>query len=283
MDWGQLLNSYPDITRENVEAIRAKEGAHRVCFSTTHADQPKRSTGNFVGSFTVPFLNSIGRLFLNDTGLNLGPDKFGRYWLSIREEAQFSRVQNWVTMQGTRVFIRDCLDMSVALDFNFTDSKVEHTEMGALESRCKNARDGAAINLIVDMMCSSVSDMCGYSSAKFIAAVPARPGKGYDLPSNLASEISKRKGLTDLTRHFSFAGQKSSIKATKIGDKWEKWELAGLSFNHELKERPSVILIDDKYQSGITLQYVASRLRAAGAGEIYGLCVVKTLRDTDNS
>lgn len=44
-----------------------------------------------------------------------------------------------------------------------------------------------------------------------------------------------------------------------------------------------VILFDDKYQSGMTLQFVASKLLEAGATDVYGLCAVKTWRDTDNT
>jgi predicted amidophosphoribosyltransferase len=41
-------------------------------------------------------------------------------------------------------------------------------------------------------------------------------------------------------------------------------------------------LIDDKYQSGTTAQFVASHLYQAGAAEVCGLFCIKTWRDTDN-
>ena len=45
----------------------------------------------------------------------------------------------------------------------------------------------------------------------------------------------------------------------------------------------SVILLDDKYQSGTTMHYVAMQMQAAGVdGPILGLVAVKTLRDDDN-
>ena len=44
-----------------------------------------------------------------------------------------------------------------------------------------------------------------------------------------------------------------------------------------------IILIDDKYQSGITLQFVASRLLEKGASKVFELCAVKTWRDDDNT
>lgn len=36
------------------------------------------------------------------------------------------------------------------------------------------------------------------------------------------------------------------------------------------------MLVDDLYMSGITLQYVAMKLKEAGARKVYGLCLVKS-------
>jgi predicted amidophosphoribosyltransferase len=44
----------------------------------------------------------------------------------------------------------------------------------------------------------------------------------------------------------------------------------------------SLVVVDDLYQSGLTINYVAEELRAAGAAEVFGLAAVKTLRDDDN-
>ncbi len=43
-----------------------------------------------------------------------------------------------------------------------------------------------------------------------------------------------------------------------------------------------ILLLDDLYQSGITMQYVAMKLQKAGAEKIFGLSIVKSLNDTDN-
>ena len=68
----------------------------------------------------------------------------------------------------------------------------------------------------------------------------------------------------------------------------EKWDaLAGVEFltqdNTATLQGKSIILVDDKYQSGITLQFVASRLLEKGASKVFGLCAVKTWRDDDNT
>jgi len=41
-------------------------------------------------------------------------------------------------------------------------------------------------------------------------------------------------------------------------------------------EGKDIVLLDDLYMSGITLQYVAMKLKEAGAGKVYGLCLVKS-------
>ena len=44
----------------------------------------------------------------------------------------------------------------------------------------------------------------------------------------------------------------------------------------------SIVVVDDLYQSGLTINYIAEELRAAGAKEVFGLAAVKTLRNDDN-
>jgi hypothetical protein len=283
MSINSFFKVYPNISRDSVESIRRDRPPHRVSFARTHSDQPKRSTGGYIGKFELPFFETVGRLFCRDTNLELHRSKYGGWWRSIKDEMEFGVIQNWVQRQGNRVFMRDCLSMSVAMDFNISESRSEHTWLGALESRCKTTRDDAAINELIDEVCNTILDMSEFRTTKLIAAVPPVPGKVHDLPSCLAAGAAGKLGLTDLTAAFSYAGQKGSIKATKVDEKWNELEKGGLSFQPSLRDWPPVILIDDKYQSGITIQYVASRLRAAGAGEIYGLYVVKTLRDSDNS
>ncbi|MBF0324669.1 MAG: hypothetical protein HQL42_06305 [Alphaproteobacteria bacterium] len=85
-----------------------------------------------------------------------------------------------------------------------------------------------------------------------------------------------------MTDRFKFSRDKGALKDALLDQKWDALELAGLIFEPNLPEGSSIVLIDDKYQSGVTMQFVASRLYLAGASEVFGLSMVKTLRDTDN-
>jgi len=54
-----------------------------------------------------------------------------------------------------------------------------------------------------------------------------------------------------------------SVDTTKVADK-------------------TIVVVDDLYQSGLTINYIAEELRLAGAREVFGLAAVKTLRNDDN-
>lgn len=282
-------DAHRPITEERFEAIRTDGRARRICFAGSHADQPRRrGEPPYVGTLKLPFLNGVVRVLRHDCRIAAAGRKNqdGSWWWQLRSDDEFEQVATWARSLGNLVFLRDCLEISIALDLNIVvgpDGTEGHTRLGALESRAKRGPDEAAIGELLAEMSSVIARLPGYRAATLIAAVPPRPGKTHDLPSVLAARIAGMRSMTDLTSRFRFAGEKRTVKAARIEDKWPEWEKSGLSFAPALVGHPSVILVDDKYQSGTTLQFVASVLRAAGAGDIYGLCAVKTLRDTDNA
>ena len=280
--------TYPAITRENVEKILADGQPRRICFRTTHAHEPKRSQPPYVGTINVPFVETIGPVFKSDLGLELFPNQNRRgWWRSIKTQEEFDRIAAWVKAQGSRVFLRDCLDMSLALGINLEagpdGQPAGYSRLGELEARAKAEPDKDAIGQLQAAFIETIRAVPHYREAKHIAAVPPRPDKGHDLPSLLAARLADALGIENLTGRFRFTADKGTVKTARLEEKWAAWERSGLAFQPALADRPAVILIDDKYQSGITMQFVASVLRAAGAGKILGLCAVKTWRDTDNA
>ncbi|MCG8503907.1 MAG: hypothetical protein MI755_04815 [Sphingomonadales bacterium] len=259
----------------------------RISFAYTRTDQPKRKSGykGSVGTFSVPFRASVGDIFERDTHLHLSDKgQFGGYGRYIESESEFAQIKDWVKRQGTRIFLRDCLDLSIALDLNRPRPGAEYSALGRLEHQAKHTHkeNPRAIRNLVTAYCEAITDLPFYRECEIIAAVPAHPDKHFDLPRILAQRIAEELGIQDVTHRFSFSGPKREIKDAPASERWDVWDECGLSFDPPLEDSPSVILIDDKYQSGVTIHYVASKLRDAGVGEIYGLCAVKTLRDTDN-
>ena len=84
-----------------------------------------------------------------------------------------------------------------------------------------------------------------------------------------------------ICEHVHFKKNKPGLKSLKFDEKWEVLEDTGVEIACDLKNK-SIILFDDLYQSGITMQFVAMNLINSGANKIFGLSIVKSRRDKDN-
>jgi hypothetical protein len=277
------------ITYERVLECREKT-PRRIDFVRTRPDQPKRATDpRWVGSFSVPFDRTIKPLFKAATGFDLfhktgvfNGKEMENYFLSIRTEKEFTGIQDWVAAQGTLVFLRDCLDLSLALDYNFADVGGSYTTLGELEHKAKVDQNADALDVLSGLLINLIQELPFYRDTGMVMAVPAAKEKLFDLPSALAQRVASALSKEDLTSRFAFHGVKGQVKDCALEEKWLQLESADLRYTGSHLAGACVILIDDKYQSGTTMQYVAMKLQEAGAKRIYGISLVKTLRDSDN-
>jgi predicted amidophosphoribosyltransferase len=125
--------------------------------------------------------------------------------------------------------------------------------------------------------------MGSYGAADAVAAAPpAKRGRPWHLPQYLARCIAAERGMTDLSRAISTVRDRPSTKYRPLAEKLRNIsgsvELDAAAFKHR-----RVLLLDDIYQSGTTLNYVAKLLYDAGASAVYGLICEKTSRDDDNT
>lgn len=281
--FGKLRNptSMDEITLERVQQMRALEPRRR-CFADHSGIQMAKKNGS--KSFSVKFEETIRPIYEAMTGCQLNHStQFSNYWHSIDDDEDLAKIQGWESSQGSRVFLRDCLSLSIALGINFPDNQShDHTELGELEHRAKQHRDKDAIKELAKRTIATINELPFYKDADFIAAVPPRPDKEFDLPLWIAKLVAVATKKPDITPNFKFGNTKSSVKEVALDEKWAAWESAGLTLDGVDLAGKKVILLDDKYQSGTTLQFVAMTLQRHGASEVYGLSLVKTLRDTDN-
>ncbi len=283
-----IFNRVPK-TLARVLEYRDKEPS-RIDFKRQHTNALKRksvpSRPDVIGSFSLPFAETVKPIFEADTGLKLFFKKeFDNYWISIQSEGDFATASDWVEAQGSRLFLRDCLDLSVALDCNREDPiSPTHTHLGDLEQRAKHQGDPNAVAELSNMCAEAIRSLPYFRDAEFVVAVPPMSAKRFDLPSQIAAHVSARLSKQDLTGFFACANEKqTSLKEAPLEEKWAILEATGLRLNFPISNESDVILIDDKYQSGTTMQFVAMKLQEAGARYIFGISLVKTLRDTDNA
>ena len=114
-----------------------------------------------------------------------------------------------------------------------------------------------------------------------MAIPPSDPKKSFDLPRYLADGISKRLGKTDKTVAVQTITDRRASKEILLEDKLSTVEgtikVDSAEFQDEI-----VLLIDDLYQSGVTMNYVAMLLLKAGAKKVFGLSCEKTCSNDDN-
>ena len=274
----------PEITEGLVQRVCERK-PRCVCFSRDKRVGLMRNdripgAGRFYVSFGSGFLN----LFPYDLLPNK-KDPFGYedpLWRFVATEEEYRRIEAWIRDQGDRVFMNDVLYASMALDFNYDFKQERKTEIGALEYRAKYNCDQEATQKLARRTIQLIHNFPAYSEAKLICGVPASENSN-DLSARLASSISQELRILDITSKFRLNAEKKKVKDSAVEDKWEIWESAQLEFRGgPLKEKERIILLDDKYQSGISLHYVAMKLQQAGAAHICGLTMVKTMRNKDN-
>jgi|SRR6185437_14421984 len=281
--FGKLRNptAMDEITLQRVQQMRTLEPRRR-CFADNSGIQMAKKNGS--RSFSVRFEETIRPIYEIMTGFQLYHSaQFSNYWHSIDDDEDLAKIQKWESSQGGRVFLRDCLSLSIALGINFPNNQsYDRTELGELEHRAKQHRDKDAIKELATRTFNTINELPFYKEADFVAAVPPRPDKEFDLPAWIAKLVAVATKKPDITRNFKFGNTKGTLKEAALDEKWTAWENAGLTLDSVDLAGKKVILIDDKYQSGTTLQFVAMILQKHGASEVYGLSLVKTLRDTDN-
>lgn len=273
------------ITEEAVLAER-KEKFQRTYYDDGTGEQQavglqiKESDSTFSA-----YMNSSIKIFEAQTGLELErPSKWQGRWRNVNGE-EITKIKTWMKDQGTLVFLRDCLSLSVALSINFNKSNTR-TKIGELQNKGKWKKDESSIYQLAERVEEQIRHLPYYKDADLICSVPSPPGTDFDLPGRVASLVGEKVGKQIITGGFAFDRKKPSLRDASFDNKWQIWEDAKVSFrnNDEFNVNDkTVILIDDLYQSGITMQYVAMKLQQGGAREVYGLSFVKTRGDRDNA
>jgi hypothetical protein len=273
----------------NLQSISEKRelAPHRICFAL-HSPLKRSNKPQYIGYLYFPFPETIKPIFgaeFPDFPLFKNSSSYHTHGIgrSVQSEEEYTLIEDWISLHNEKVFLRDCLPLSIALSMNFIDPKeYQYTEIGNLEFKAKRSKCERSIQQLINLATNTVRNLPFYKDADLITGVPPRDGKTFDLPSYLAQGIAKNLDIPDITSEFS-KFSKPELKDLPFEKKWEAWEKTNLSISEDTVKDKNIILLDDLYQSGLTMQYVASRLYMAGAKSIYGLSITKSCRDSDNT
>lgn len=217
------------------------------------------------------------------------PDKYGRYkWGTYMHNVADQRtVEKFLHLLTQHVTIFDDFDECTVLGrhgaWDPGTGGYARTELGELVYRAKPYGPGDGDTRAADELVRRLEAFIGahptYARADAILPVPpSNPSKPYDLPRYLAQHLCERLSKVDGSRWVKKT--RATRQQKEVHTFQEKVENVDGAFEVSTQVRGlSVIVLDDLYQSGATINEVGRSVRAQGAGLVLGLAVTKTQKD----
>ncbi|OFW41581.1 MAG: hypothetical protein A3J28_11725 [Acidobacteria bacterium RIFCSPLOWO2_12_FULL_60_22] len=200
-----------------------------------------------------------------------------------------NRAKAWIKTVGQHIAIRDRLALSFALDYRMEsgDPQKKKTVVGDLCRRAKlyegsTSHDREAAKQLAQLCMDSLQKLTCYDSADCVVAMPSsRLKKTFDLPSYLAGKIASATGKKNLCDAVRTVKQRKQLKGLPVDEKLDALK-GTVRVDGNAFQGKTVLIVDDLYQSGISLNYVAMLLLEAGARKVFGLACEKTSTNDDN-
>lgn len=266
-----------EISLDKIDALSKDQKPRRIHFATSHANSLKASVGIDHGKISLPFDDTIGPILSHGgTYLLKSTNEFGGFWYPFKSKDEYYACKKIIEEYENMVFLRDNLELSLALSMNRLDDEMR-TEIGELEYQAKflgNRKAEAELTSIVGVW---LEKLPFYSKADCICAMPCSDQKSPSLPRKIVDNL---EGFENISSQVKWL--KKDRKLKDLGSVKAKLD-ALIEFELEVNvnlERKNVILLDDLYMSGLSIQYVAMKLKEAGADRIFGLSIVKSRSNT---
>jgi hypothetical protein len=280
-----FLKPTKKVTKENVLEMHSLK-PKRFCFNSTfHANSLSEvNYDNGVRwALFLKFDNTIKDIFEKETGLKISQTKRGEYWCPIKKQTNYDNALAFREKHKQTVFLRDALPLSVAIsEYQTSDEEAKRTAIGELEYKAKYQSCSDSLSKLAKIAKTFITNTPFYQEADYICAVPSSNPKKANLPNKIANIITRgNDSLSNISDALRWAGEKGEVKELGYAEKWDELQKTDIEVDINLKGK-TVILLDDMYQSGITMQFVAMKLQEAGASKVYGLALVKARKDTDN-
>jgi SOS response regulatory protein OraA/RecX len=218
-------------------------------------------------------------------------DQFDRFdWGTFIYDIDSSKraiIESLLQLCQHHVYIDDeDLTEVFALDFHKTSATGSRTELGKLVNQAKPYEKPVTkthyvkAQELAEKMCEFIRRHPTYSSANTIITTPSKSQKVFDLPSELTKHIAKNLKKNDLSSRVHKQRTTKAMKNCKtIQEKFENVHNAfAVTQNAKLKGL-NIILVDDIYHTGFTMNEVGRVLLEAGASSVLGLVATKTITD----
>lgn len=237
-------------------------------------------SGNDVKKWlNLPFRKSIAPIINSICGITVYDKKTDSgCCYPCKTDAEIAAIEKFASDYQDVVFIRDNMELSIALSMNKYQPNGDHTRIGKLEYQAKwkeEERTAAVTELTAEMQ--RILDAFPYfKMADYIAAIPSNHPFVRDIISGLTGFK-----FQDVSGTLSWTSKTDEVKEAEGNDKIDLLESFGFTITDGLDlNDKNILLVDDLYNSGLTMQYVALKLKEAGAKRVFGICLVKSCSNT---
>lgn len=257
------------------------EGAKRICFASTHNNALRMTEGKETVKawLNLPFADTIEpimkKIIGSDFSLCQKPNGNGFYYRVLDDDI-LNSIKGFMEHYKDIVFLRDNLDLSVALSMHEVEDNIR-TPIGENEYQVKynpnNKDTSAELSQLTEELGKRLNELPYYEDANFICAIPSSKPFVGDIISSLDGWKEK-----DISNHLCWKSKGTGIKNIETAEeKLQALKNYGLDISDIDLTGKTVVLVDDLYKSGLTMQYVAMKLKEAGAKYVFGICLVKAL------
>jgi len=276
-----ILSGVPQktITRDKLIEFVDDNSTKRINFAGTHAHALKKNEEGEGGVFNLPFRDTIDPILKEELNTHIFNTKYG-VWRPIKTDAEYACFEEFVSKYKDIVFLRDHLDLSLALSMNFIEEETR-TYIGELEYQAKFNNNKEAEAELTDVCNEWIDKFPFLKEADYICAMPGSSPATESLPHRIVSNLDGFK-FQDISDSVIWTSKTRSVKdATTAEEKLEILEESGLQIAEGLDLKgKTILLFDDLYMSGLSMQYVAMKLKESGAARVFGLCTVKSRSNT---
>lgn len=211
------------------------------------------------------------------------------------DEVDLENIREWREKFGQYVLLGlnanieehfdDQLDFCMALDFNYDPSAEKRTIYGEAEYQLKYQGSRQHFQVLRNALVEAVSDLPippEFQDEYCISCIPGSPDQA-SIQCRLATAVANSLEVDFIDADLTCP--KTGLKRVTVAQKipiWQKlYDDGRVELSGAVEDR-LVVVIDDLYQSGVTLWMYAKFLKQRGAAHVIGLPCVKSLRDSDN-
>jgi hypothetical protein len=201
---------------------------------------------------------------------------------NIKLETDLNSFTTFFNTYKNVVFIEDDLDLSISISQEF-DSEKERKMIGKMWYEIKYKAEYSNIDFLSDVLIYTIRNLPIYNNSEnVICAVPISTDNvsEYNFIDVILKNTSKELKIT--MSELKWLNKKEKVKYLKYEQKVNALKNSSLLIKGDLINK-DCILFDDLYQSGATINYVASKLKEQGAKNVYGITLIKNPNNFDNN